>query len=168
MALRTILHEGDPQLRKKARPVERFDERLALLARDMLESMHHDNGVGLAAPQVGILKRLFVMNVDDEAGDQVIINPQIIEQEGEQEQAEGCLSLPGLYGYVRRPEKLRLRYQDLSGAVQEMTAEGLKAICICHESDHLDGILFRDKAEGELFRYDENGEAVPEGHVAGQ
>ena len=167
MALRTILQEGDPQLRKKARPVERFDERLALLAKDMLESMHHDNGVGLAAPQVGILRRLFVMNVEEEEGDQVIVNPQIIAEEGEQEEAEGCLSLPGLYAYVKRPEKLRLRYQDLSGKLCEMTAEGLKAVCICHESDHLDGILFRDKAEGELFYYNQDGEAVPEGHVAG-
>lgn len=152
MALRSILIEGDPTLRKKSREVKRFDERLKQLAADMLETMRHDHGVGLAAPQVGILKRLFVMNVDDETGDHVIVNPRIIRSEGEQHENEGCLSLPGLYARVSRPAKVLLEYENLEGETQQMEGEGLKAICICHENDHLDGILFRDRAEGPMFR----------------
>lgn len=152
MALRSILIEGDPTLRKKSREVRRFDGRLKQLAADMLETMRHDHGVGLAAPQVGILKRLFVMNVDDETGDHVIVNPRIIRSEGEQHENEGCLSLPGLYARVSRPAKVLLEYENLEGETLQMEGEGLKAICICHESDHLDGILFRDRAEGPMFR----------------
>lgn len=152
MALRSLVLEGEACLREKSRPVRRFDERLAILAQDMLETMAHEGGVGLAAPQVGINKRLFVMNVQDETGDWIVVNPEILSQEGEQLESEGCLSIPGLYGYVKRPEHLRLRYQDLTGAVHELEAEGLKAICICHETDHLDGVLFRDKVEGKLYR----------------
>lgn len=162
MALRTILEEGEATLRKKARPVTVFDERLRVLAEDMLETMKDDQGVGLAAPQVGILKRMFVMNTEEEMGDVVLVNPRILSTEGTQKCAEGCLSLPGLYGYVQRPEKLTVAYQDLQGEEHEMTVEGLTAICVCHESDHLDGILFRDKVEGSLFRYNEEGEPVPE------
>lgn len=160
MALRKVFHEGDEVLRKKSRKVERFDKRLAELAGDMIETMHHENGVGLAAPQVGILKRLFVMNIEEEEGDVVVINPEIIAQEGTQKEIEGCLSLPGLYAYVNRPEKLVLKYQNLAGEEQTIEAEGLKAICICHETDHLDGVLFRDKAEGELMHLNKDGELV--------
>ena len=162
MALRTVLKEGDPSLRKKAREIKRFDERLAELAADMIETMHHENGVGLAGPQVGILKRIFVMNVDEEEGDQVFINPRIVKSEGCQNEAEGCLSLPGLYGYVERPETLTLEYQNLDGEHCSMEAEGLKAICIAHESDHLDGVLFRDLAPKGLFRLNDEGEPIPE------
>lgn len=163
MALRNILKEGDPQLRKKSRSVSKYDDRLRELAQDMLETMRADNGVGLAAPQVGILKRMFVMNVDEECGDEVIVNPRIVHSEGEQREAEGCLSLPGLFGFVTRPEKLKLEYENLDGETCTMEAEGLKAICICHETDHLDGILFRDLAENGLFTIDEEGKAIPEG-----
>lgn len=163
MALRTVLKEGDPQLRKKSRAVSRFDRRLGELAEDMLDTMRAENGVGLAAPQVGILKRMFVMNVGDESGDTVIVNPRILDRQGEQREAEGCLSLPGLYGFVSRPEKLRLQYENLEGKTCELEAEGLKAICVCHETDHLDGILFRDLAENGLFTVNEEGEAIPEG-----
>lgn len=162
MALRNVLKEGDPVLRKKAREVTKFDDRLKELASDMLETMRHDNGVGLAAPQIGILKRMFVMNVEDESGDHVVINPRIISSEGLQHELEGCLSLPGLYGIVERPERVTVEYEDVNGQTLQMQAEGLKAICICHESDHLDGVLFRDRAKGGLYRVNEKGEAVPE------
>lgn len=156
MALRKVFHEGEEVLRKKARPVEKFDDRLRELAEDMLETMEAENGVGLAGPQVGVLRRIFVMDVDEQ-GKTVVVNPEIFEATGEQCEIEGCLSLPGLYSHVKRPEKLKLKYQDLDGNFQEIEAEGLKAICICHETDHLDGILFRDKAEETLFRLDEDG-----------
>lgn len=152
MALRTVVTDEQSTLRKKARMVERFDARLAELAEDMLETMHHDNGIGLAANQIGILKRIFVMDLDDGAGPHVIINPEFLETSGEQFELEGCLSVPGLFGKVRRPQKVKIRYQDLQGEYHELEAEDLKAACICHESDHLDGVLFTDKVEGDLFR----------------
>lgn len=163
MALRNVIKEGDEVLRKNAREIKRFDERLAELASDMLETMKESNGIGLAAPQVGILKRIFVMNLEDEyakEGDMIIINPEIVEREGEQENVEGCLSLPGLYGRVKRPAKLRLKYNNLQGEECELEAEGLLATCICHENDHLGGTLFRDKIIGNPFRYDQDGKAI--------
>lgn len=163
MALRNVIKEGDEVLRKNAREISRFDERLAELAKDMLETMKESNGIGLAGPQVGILKRIFVMNLADEyaeEGDMIIINPEILDPEGEQENIEGCLSLPGLYGRVKRPAKLRLKYQNLQGEDCEMEAEGLLATCICHENDHLGGTLFRDKIIGNPFSYDKSGKAI--------
>ncbi|MDO5015657.1 MAG: peptide deformylase [Eubacteriales bacterium] len=162
MALRKVFQEGEDILRKKARPVERFDDRLAELAQDMLETMKEENGVGLAATQVGILKQMFVMNLGDEVpeelqGDFVIVNPKISNTAGEQELIEGCLSLPGLYAHVKRPEKLTLHYQDLEGKEHEMDLSGFPAVCVCHETDHLHGILFRDKASEPLFRLDAEG-----------
>lgn len=150
MARRVILTEGDPTLRKISRPVTVFDAKLKTLAEDMLETMRHSNGVGLAAPQVGILRRLFVMNVGD--GDVIAVNPELTEYEGEQEELEGCLSLPGLYGLVKRPLKVRLDAHDASGSAFSLELEGLGAVCACHETDHLNGILFRDVASGDLFR----------------
>lgn len=153
MALRNIVKvktEAEPVLYKKTRIVEKFDEKLKILAEDMIETMHEANGVGLAAPQVGILKRMFVMNVDAEEGDFVIINPEINEIEGESIEYEGCLSYPHMFGKVKRPLKLKLKYYDLNGEIQEMKAEGLKARCICHEADHLDGIMFTEKVIGKL------------------
>ncbi|MDO5033476.1 MAG: peptide deformylase [Eubacteriales bacterium] len=163
MALRHVFQEGDPVLRKKSRPVEKFDDRLQELIADLLETMREENGVGLAAPQVGVLKRLFVMNTDEEGDpsqDLVIINPEFILQEGEQHEIEGCLSLPGLYGYVDRPAQVRIRYQDPQGNWQELEGDGLTARCICHESDHLEGVLFEDKIVGNLFRYNKEGRAI--------
>lgn len=160
MALRNVLHEGDPQLRKKSRPVTRFDERLRGLAQDMLETMREENGVGLAAPQIGILKRIFVMNIGDESGDHVIVNPRIISREGQQCEMEGCLSLPGLFAKVERPEKLILEYENLEGKTERMEADHFKAACICHETDHLDGILFRDRVTGEFYRCDDKGNLI--------
>lgn len=150
MARRTILTEGDETLRKKSRPVTVFDARLKTLVDDMFETMEANRGVGLAAPQVGLLRRLFVMDVGD--GPVAAINPELSHYEGEQEELEGCLSLPGLFGVVKRPERVRLTAEDVNGERFSMDLEGLGAICACHETDHLNGILFRDIAEGELFR----------------
>ncbi len=147
MAIRKVLTEGDPALRKKARAVEKFDQRLKTLAEDMLETMREYNGIGLAAPQVGILRRIFVMNLGgEEDEDTVVVNPIIIEAEGSCIGEEGCLSLPGLVGNVERPERIVLEAQDLEGNTFVREYEGLAAVCVCHETDHLDGILYRDRA----------------------
>lgn len=147
MALRKVLLEGDPTLRKKSRPVTEFNERLCLLVEDMKETMRAYNGAGLAAPQVGVLRRVFVMNLGGEdEEDTVAVNPRIIEQEGIVAGEEGCLSLPGLVGTVERPERVVLEAEDLKGNTWRRELTGLGAVCVCHETDHLDGILYRDKA----------------------
>lgn len=146
MALREIVVDGDPILRKVSRPVEKFDSKLATLLDDMAETMYLDNrGIGIAAVQIGILRRIFVVDVGDEHGKLEFINPEIYEREGAQLYLEGCLSCPGKNGYVERPERIRVRAQDRNGEWFDLEAEGLLAICICHEYDHLDGILFIDK-----------------------
>lgn len=146
MALREIVIDGDPILRKISRPVEKFDSKLADLLDDMAETMYLDNrGIGIAAVQVGILRRIFVVDVGDENGKLEFINPEIIEREGSTFYLEGCLSCPGKNGYVERPERIRVRAQNRNGEWFELEADGLLAICICHEYDHLDGILFIDK-----------------------
>lgn len=146
MALREIVVDGDPILRKISRPVEKFDSKLATLLDDMAETMYLDNrGIGIAGVQVGILRRIFVVDVGDEHGKLEFINPEIYEREGSTFYLEGCLSCPGKNGYVERPERIRVRAQDRNGEWFDLEAEGLLAICICHEYDHLDGILFIDK-----------------------
>mgnify|MGYP002989043293 CR=1 FL=1 len=144
MALRTIIKEGDERLRKKSRPVTEFNERLWTLLDDMYETMKGD-GVGIAAPQVGILRRAVVIDVGE--GRHELVNPEIVEQEGDQYGGEGCLSVPGQYGMVHRPQKLRGRAQDRYGKPFELEAEGYLAVAVCHETDHLDGVLFIDKAD---------------------
>ena len=144
MALRTIIKEGDERLRKKSRPVTEFNERLWTLLDDMYETMK-DGGVGIAAPQVGVLRRAVVIDVGE--GKHELVNPVIVEQEGDQYGGEGCLSIPGQYGLVHRPAQLRLKAQDRYGKPFELEAEGYFAVAVCHEVDHLDGILFIDKAE---------------------
>lgn len=141
MAIRNIYKENEPALHTVCRPVTDFDSRLWQLLDDMKETMYHADGVGLAAPQVGILRRLFVMDVGD--GYIEAINPEIVEEKGTQEECEGCLSSPGEYGITRRPNKVKLKAQDRHGKWFYLTGEGLKARCICHERDHLDGILFK-------------------------
>lgn len=153
MALREILTEGDPVLNRRSRPVEKFDQRLHELVDDMVETMYEGDGVGLAAPQIGVLRRIFVMDVGE--GPVAFINPEIMEEDGEQEGPEGCLSLPGLFGIVSRPQKVRVRAQDRDGVFFEMTAEDLAARCVCHENDHLDGILFRRHSQVPLCSFDE-------------
>lgn len=140
MALRNIVKLGDPVLTKKSRVVEKFDERLATLIDDMLETMYDGNGVGLAAVQVGILKRVVVIDIGE--GPMELVNPEIIYTEGEQISQEGCLSLPGKWGTTSRPKKVQIKAQDRTGKWQVFTGEDLKAKAFCHEIDHLDGILF--------------------------
>ena len=146
MALRNIVKEGDPILNKKSRVVEKFDDRLGVLIDDMLETMYDAQGVGLAAVQVGLLKRVVVIDTGDGALE--LVNPEITKTEGEQRESEGCLSLPGKYGVCSRPEKVQVKAQDRNGKWHVYTGEGLKARCFCHELDHLEGILFTSKVIG--------------------
>ena len=148
MALRNIVKEGDPILGKKCRTVEKFDEKLSVLIDDMFDTMYNANGVGLAGPQVGQLKRVVVIDVGD--GPMELVNPEITMAEGEQTETEGCLSVPGKYGVCKRSAKVQVKAQDRNGKWQVFTGEELKARCFCHEIDHLDGILFTSKVIGEL------------------
>ena len=154
MALRRILTDGDPTLHKISRPVEKFDARLHVLIDDMKETLADANGAGLAAPQVGILRRVVIV-VDDEGQMLELVNPAIIHQEGEQDGLEGCLSVPGLYGSVKRPAKATVRAQDRNGTVFEVSGEGIVARCFCHELEHLDGHLFTERVEGKLYTVEE-------------
>ncbi len=144
MAIRKIVKEGDDVLTKKCRPVEKFDARLAQLLDDMAETLHLANGVGLAAPQVGILRRVVIVDIGE--GVIELINPQIIAYSGEQESLEGCLSCPGEWGITRRPEYVKVKAQDRFG--KEFTIDGkeLLAKAFCHEIDHLNGIIFKQVA----------------------
>ena len=153
MALRTIITEGDPVLGKVCRPVEKFDERLHILLDDMKETLEVSNGVGLAAPQVGILRRV-VLVMDAEENIIELVNPSIVSTEGEQTGLEGCLSVPGKYGVVTRPMKVTVRAQDRNGNAFEVSGEELTARCFCHELDHLDGHLFVEFAD-ELYTPEE-------------
>lgn len=143
MALRNIVKVGDPILNKKSRVIEKFDEKLSTLIDDMIETMYKENGVGLAAVQVGMLKRVVVIDVGD--GPMELVNPEITLAEGEQKEQEGCLSLPGKYGTTVRPMKVQVKAQNREGKWQVFTGEGLKARAFCHEIDHLDGVLFTSK-----------------------
>ena len=141
MAIRTILTQGDPALAKTCRPVEKFDQKLHELLDDMKETLVQANGVGLAAPQIGILRRVVVV-MDAEDNMVELVNPQIIASAGEQTGLEGCLSVPGKYGVVTRPATATVRAQDRDGNFFEMSGEGIVARCFCHELEHLDGHLF--------------------------
>lgn len=153
MALRTIITEGDPVLGKVCRPVEKFDDRLHILLDDMKETLLDSNGVGLAAPQIGILRRVALV-IDAEDNIIELVNPTIIHQEGEQTGLEGCLSVPGKYGVVTRPMKVTVRAQDRNGDSFEVSGEEITARCFCHELEHLDGHLFVERAE-ELYTPEE-------------
>lgn len=145
MALRNVVKYGDPILKKKSRKVEVFDEKISTLIDDMLETMYHSDGVGLAAVQVGILKRIVVIDCGD--GPMELINPEITLAEGEQHAQEGCLSLPGRYETTIRPQHVQVKGQDRNGKWHVYTGDDLKARAFCHEIDHLDGILFIDRLE---------------------
>lgn len=145
MALRNIVTVGDDALRKICRSQLNFDERLHEILDDMAETMYHADGVGLAAPQIGILRRYCVVDVGD--GLLELINPAIMEQSGQQTGEEGCLSIPNRSGVVTRPEKVTVTAQDRNGKTFTVTAEGLKARALCHEIDHLDGILYIDRID---------------------
>ncbi len=149
MALLNILHFPDPRLRTKAKPVTDFNQGLKTLVNDMFETMYEAPGIGLAATQVNIHQRLLVMDVSEDKSDpKVLINPELIETEGEEEMDEGCLSVPGFYETVRRAEKIRVRAQNVDGETFEFDSEGLEAVCIQHEMDHLEGKLFVDYLSG--------------------
>ena len=146
MALRNIVTVGDPVLTKKCRPVVKFDDRLAELIEDMKETMQHANGVGLAAPQVGVLRRIVVVDAGDEIVE--LVNPEIVSKSKEEQTGvEGCLSLPGEYGIVTRPMYVTVRAQDRHGDWYEYDGEELVARCFCHELDHLDGHMYTESAE---------------------
>ena len=165
MALRTILTDQDPALHKVCRPVTSFDGRLHDLLDDLRETLAHANGAGLAAPQVGILRRVVVV-VDSNEEMLELVNPELIAQEGEQEGFEGCLSVPGRWGIVKRPMKARVRAQDRNGNFFEVEGEEIVARCFCHEIEHLDGHLFTERADRlytneeleELLQAQEDGE----------
>jgi len=148
MAIRTILTAPDPRLKKKSKPVASVDAEVRQLMDDMLETMYEAPGIGLAAPQIGVLKRVIVLDIDREdvkTGPIVLANPEIIEASDEDATyEEGCLSVPEHYSDVVRPAKVTVRYLDRDGKQQDMTCEGLLATCVQHEIDHLDGILFID------------------------
>ena len=144
MALRNIVTDEDPFLKKKSRPVTEITDRIRTLVEDMMETMHEADGVGIAAPQVGVLRRIAVVEVEEPY---VLINPVITEMEGDQFNEEACLSVPGRAGKVHRPTRVVCECIDLDGKPQTYEVEGLTAVCFCHEIDHLDGILFTDKAE---------------------
>ncbi|MBR6414240.1 MAG: peptide deformylase [Oscillospiraceae bacterium] len=144
MALRKILTEGNPTLNKVCRPITAFDERLATLLDDMKETVTHANGVGLAAPQVGVLRRVVVVDLGDEIVE--LVNPRILEQSGEQDGLEGCLSVPNRFGLVKRPNFVKLEAQDRHGDWYEYEGEELIARCFCHELEHLDGHLYTERA----------------------
>ena len=142
MAIRNIVKTGDPVLRKTSRQVEKFDEKLHLLLDDMRETLLAVDGAGLAAVQVGILRRVVLVYTDDEMIE--LINPVIVKTSGEQTDPEGCLSVPDVYGTVSRPFVVTVRAQDRFGKEFTITGEGLRARAFCHEIDHLDGVLFTD------------------------
>ncbi len=148
MALRKIVYEGDDILRKNVKPVKDFDERLSMLIDDMFDTLKEYNGVGLAAPQVGILKSVIVINTGDEGNPDNIelVNPEIIETEGEVDDWEGCLSIPGFSGKVVRPRRVKVRAFNRHGEEIIVEGESIKARALCHEIDHLHGILYTDKA----------------------
>ena len=152
MARRNILTKEEPGLYKKCRPVTEFNARLHQLLDDMADTLEPENGVGLAAPQVGVLRRAVIVletNVPEGEDEYLIelVNPEIIESSGEQYGAEGCLSVPGEYGMVRRPMNVKVRAQDRDGNFFEVEGTGLTARCFCHEIDHLDGVVFTSKCE---------------------
>ncbi len=145
MAIRNIVKVGDSVLNKKCRPVEKFDEKLSILIDDMIDTLKKSGGVGLAAPQVGILRRIFVMDLDDKIYE--AINPEIIKKSGKVRDLEGCLSVPNKWGYVTRPKTVVLRAYNRKGEQYEVKLSDLGARCTCHENDHLDGHLFTELVE---------------------
>ena len=143
MAIRQIRFEDDEILRKKSREIDKIDERIIELAEDLIDTMREEDGVGLAAPQVGVLKRIVVVDIGD--GPITLINPQIVNEEGEDVDDEGCLSVPGKSGKVLRPKRVTVKYTDIDGEEKTVEGEDLLARAFCHEIDHLEGILYTDK-----------------------
>ena len=145
MAILNIVKEGDPVLRKICRPVTEITPRTLQLLEDMKETLHKADGCGLAAPQVGVLRRIALVEVE-KGKLYELINPEIIAREGTQNEMEGCLSIPGEWGITERPEKVTVRAMNRNGEMYKVSGEGLMARALCHELDHLDGVLYKDKA----------------------
>lgn len=158
MAIRTIREQGDEVLTKKSRPVKEMTPKIKVLIEDMLDTMYEAMGVGLAAPQVGILKRIVTIDVGE--GPIVLINPEIVETKGEQTGEEGCLSVPGMSGQVTRPNYVKVKALDMDMNEVEYEGEELLARAFCHEIDHLEGKMYTELVEGELHRvtYEEDEE----------
>lgn len=153
MAIRNLRYEGDEILKKKSREVEEIDDKILTLINDMVETMHKYNGVGLAAVQVGVLKRVIVIDLYDDNGPIAMINPVIIKEKGKQEVEEGCLSFPNKFAKVIRPKEVVAEYVDIEGNLIEVKAKDLLAQAICHEVDHLNGELFVEKMEPGTMEY---------------
>lgn len=152
MALRNIRKVGDPILNKVSKPVKEMNDRTKTLIQDMLDTMYEAQGVGLAAPQVGMLRRIVVIDISEEANQpMILINPEIIETDGEQTGSEGCLSLPGKHGMVTRPNYAKVKALDEDMKEILLEGEGLLARAFCHEIDHLDGHLYVERVEGDLM-----------------
>ena len=151
--IKTILQKDDPALHKVCHPITKFDGKLAALLSDLTDTLKDAGGLGLAAPQIGILRRVCVVMDDDESFLE-LVNPEIVSQEGEQEGFEGCLSLAGMYGVVKRPMKVKIKAQDRTGAAVEYEREGVTARCFCHEIEHLDGHMYYEHTD-RLFTEDE-------------
>ena len=151
MSVRKIVQYGTPSLREPSKEVHKVSAKIKTLIKDMLDTMYEANGVGLAAPQVGVLRRIVVIDVMD-GNPLCLVNPEIVETSGEQRGLEGCLSLPGLEGEVSRPAHVVCKALDRNMQPITVKGDGLLARCICHELDHLDGVLYRDKADGDLFK----------------
>lgn len=158
MAIRNVRENGDEVLRKRAREVEKIDDKIVELVNDMIETMHKYNGVGLAAPQVGILKRIVVIDIYDDNGPIVLINPVITKTKGKQEVEEGCLSFPNQFGRIIRPEEATVEALDENGNKVKIKGKGLLAQAICHELDHLEGILFIDNIIPGTLQYADQAE----------
>lgn len=154
MATRTILEQGDEVLGKRCHPVTNFDQRLWELLDDMRDTLEEAHGYGLAAPQVGILRRVCLVTASDGSVIE-LVNPEILKTSGEQEGYEGCLSVPGLYGWVKRPDWAKVRAQDRNGNFFEAEDVGMTARCFCHEIEHLDGHLFTEHVMGRLYTEEE-------------
>ena len=153
MAIRRIITIGNEKLRKTSKPVTKFNARLQTLLDDMVDTMRENNGAGLAAPQVGVLKRCCVVEVEDQLYQ--LVNPEIISSDGEQAGAEGCLSVPERLGFVKRPMKVTVKAQNAKGEPIEVAGEGLCARALCHEIDHLNGVLYVDIMDHEIFADDD-------------
>ncbi len=151
MAIRNIVKQGDSCLEKVCRPVTEFNARLHMLLDDMRETLAAADGAGLAAPQVGVLRRAAII-VDGEGGYLELINPEILDQQGSQEGAEGCLSVPGRYGIVERPQKITIKFQDRTGAERQLELEDFLARAACHETDHLEGKIGRASCRERVLR----------------
>lgn len=158
MAIRNIRLSDDPILRKKSKEIIEVTDRIKMLLEDMVDTMNYADGVGLAAPQVGILRRALVIDIGE--GPLKIMNPEILKEEGEEIDVEGCLSVPGRSGTVKRPKTVKIKYLDINGEEKTLGGTGLLARAICHEMDHLEGILYIDKMiqEVEVIEDEENGE----------